>query len=173
MWYLDSGCGNHMFGHKVLFTNLDEPVKKVIKFDDGRHINSGDKRDILIVIKDGGKATITEVLYVSSMTSNLISVGQLLAKGFKMKLERNQMKVYRADERLIMKAPLAENKTFKVELNTSDHKCLASTTEEDKNWLWHHKYGHLNFRSLCMINQKRMVFGLHYVKEPKQVCGEC
>ena len=100
------------------------------------------------------------------MTSNLISVGQLLAKGFRMKLERNEMKVYRADGRLIMKAPLAENKTFKVELNTSDHKCLASTTEEDKNWLWHHRYGHLNFRSLGMLNQKRMVFGLPYVKEP-------
>ena len=55
-----------------------------------------------------------------------------------------------------MKAPLTENKTFKVELNTADHKCLASTTKEDKNWLWHHKYGHLNFKSLCMLNQKKI-----------------
>ena len=148
MWYLDSGCRNHMTDNKYWFSKLDESVKKVIKFADGRHINSGGKRDISIVKMDGGKATITDVLYVPCMTSNLISVGQLLAKDFKMKLERNQMKVYRTDERLIMKAPLAENKMFKVELNTSDHKCFASTTEEDKNWLWHHRYGHLNFRSL-------------------------
>ena len=129
MWYLDSGCSNHMTGNKNWFTKLDESVKKVIKFADGRHIKSGGKGDISIIIKDGRKATITGVLYVPSMTSNLISVGQLLAKGFNMKLENNQMKVYKNDGRLIMKAPLTENKKFMIELNTSDHKCLASTTE--------------------------------------------
>ena len=122
-----------MTGNKIWFTKLNESVKKVIKFADGRHIKSGGKRDISIIRKDGRKDTITEVLYVPSMTSNLISVCQLLAKGFNMKLENNHMKVYKADGRLIMKAPLAENKTFRVELNTSDHKCLALTTEEDKN----------------------------------------
>ena len=135
MWYLDSGCSNHMTGNKNWVTKLDESVKKVIKFVDGRHVKFGGKGDISIVRKDGGKATITEVLYLPSMTSNLINVGQLLAKGFKMKLERNQMKVYRADGRLIMKAPLTENKTFKVEINIFDHMCLASTAVEDKNWL--------------------------------------
>ena len=88
MWYLDSGCSNHMTGNKNWFTKLDESIKRVITFADGRHIDSGGKGDISIARKDGGKATITEVLYVPSMTSNLISVGQLLAKGFKMKLEK-------------------------------------------------------------------------------------
>ena len=86
MWYLDSGCSNHMTGNKNWFTKLDESVEKVIKFADDRHIKSGGKGDISIIRKDGRKATITEVLYVPSMTSNLISVGQLLAKGFNMKL---------------------------------------------------------------------------------------
>lgn len=43
------------------------------------------------------------------------------------------MKVYHGDGRLILKVPLADNMTFKVEINTDDHKCLASIAEEDKN----------------------------------------
>lgn len=112
-------------------------------------------------------------LYVPSMTSNLISVGQLLAKGYHMKLEKNQMKVYHDNERLILKAPLEDNMTLKVEINLVDHKCLASTTKENNNWLWHHRYGHQNFKSLGMLNQKKMVYGLHQVKEPIQVCEKC
>lgn len=50
-----------------------------------------------------------------------------------MKIEKNHMKVYHSDDMLILKAHLADNMTFKVDNNPVDHKCLASTTEEDKN----------------------------------------
>ena len=100
MWYLNSGCSNHMSGNKNWFTKLDESIEKVIKFVDCRHIKSGGKEDISIIIKDGRKATITEVLYVPSMTSNLISVGQLLAKGFNMKLEEFQVSLEAHEIRL-------------------------------------------------------------------------
>ena len=66
--------------NKTWFTKLDESVEKVIKFADGKHITSGGKGDIFVVRKDGRKVSITDVLYVPSITSNLISVGQLLAK---------------------------------------------------------------------------------------------
>lgn len=72
------------------------------------------------------------MLYVPSMTSNLINVGQFPAKGYNMKLEKNQMNVYHGDGRLILKTPLTDKKTFKVEINTVDHKCIASIAEEDK-----------------------------------------
>lgn len=121
-------------GNKTWITKLDESVDKVIKFADGKHMTLGEKKDIFVVKKDGQKANVTDVLYVPSMTSNLISVCQLLARGYNMKIEKNHMKVYHSDERLILKAPLAGNKIFKVEINPVDHKCLASTVEEDKNW---------------------------------------
>lgn len=54
-----------------------------------------------------------------------------------------------------------------------DHHCLASIAIEDKNWLWHHKYGHLNFIGLGMLNQKKIMYGLPQVEEPSQVCEEC
>lgn len=50
-----------------------------------------------MVRKDGKKVSIVEIMYVPSMTSNLISIGQLLAKGYNMKLEENLMKVYNGE----------------------------------------------------------------------------
>ncbi|KAI5398342.1 hypothetical protein KIW84_063940 [Lathyrus oleraceus] len=89
MWYLYSGCSNHMTGNKIWFTKLDGSFEKVVKFADDRHITSGGKGDIFVVRKDGRKANITYVLCVPSMINNLISVGQLLAKEYNMKLEKN------------------------------------------------------------------------------------
>lgn len=54
------------------------------------------------------------------MTSNLINIGQLLAKGYNMKLKENQMKVCNGKVRMILKAPLLDNKTFKIEIYMVD-----------------------------------------------------
>ena len=113
--------------------SLDESVEKVIKFVDGIHITSGGKGDMSVIRKDGWKVDIIDVLHVPSMTSNLISVGQLLTKWYNMKIEKHHIKVYHRDWRLILKAPLADNMTFKVEINLVDHKCISSTVKEDKN----------------------------------------
>lgn len=62
------------------------------------------------------------------------------------------MKVLDDEGIFIMKASLADNKTFKIEINMVNHKCHASTIVKDKNWIWHHMHGHLNFRGLGMLN---------------------
>ena len=82
------------------------------------------------------------------------------------------MKVYNGEGRMILKAPLADNKTFKIEIGMVDHKSLDPTVVEDKNWLRNPRYRHLKFKSLGMLNLKKMVYGLPQVKEPSQVCKE-
>lgn len=54
------------------------------------------------------------MLYIPLMASNLISMCQLLAKGCNMNIEKNLMKVYDGEGRMILKVPLADNKTSKV-----------------------------------------------------------
>ena len=74
-----------------------------------------------MVRKYGQKATIFYVLYVPSMTSNLISIIQLLVKGYNMKMVYNHMEMYDGEGRLILRAPLVEKKTFKIEINMFYH----------------------------------------------------
>lgn len=85
---------------------------------------------------EGKPAYVTDML--SSMKTNLLSLGQLLQKGFSMNMKGNFIEVFDAKDRLVLKAPLSKNRTFKVNLNASQMQCFSSKTADDKRWLWHH-----------------------------------
>jgi hypothetical protein len=48
----------------------------------------------------GKKVVIESVLYVSGMKWNLLSIGQLVEKGFTMKIGRDSLKLFDADKKL-------------------------------------------------------------------------
>lgn len=50
------------------------------------------------------------------MKNNLLSMGQLLAKGFTMHMEDDHLEVYDSSSKKILSAHLAENKTFQVRI---------------------------------------------------------
>ncbi|GAU23301.1 hypothetical protein TSUD_237550 [Trifolium subterraneum] len=151
-WYLDTGCSNHMTGHKDWLFNYDASRKPNIRFADSRTIKSEGVSDVLIQGKNGNQALITGVLYVPNMQSNLLSMGQLVEKGFTMTLGNNQMK---------------------VQFNASTSHCLASEVIHEAAWLWHLKYGHLNFKSLSNLKSNDMVCGLPVIRVPKDICRNC
>ena len=103
------------------------------------------------------------MLYVLAMKNNLISLGQVLEKGYKMKLELENLLVIYNKKRTILKAHLSKNRTFKVEIQTGKYQCL-SIVSADENWLWHLRYGHLNFRSLYTLSKEKMVIGLPFIR---------
>ena len=136
---MDIRCSNHMTGHREWFTSLDEKVKSKIKFIDNSKV--------MIKRRDDHQSFISDVLYVPSMKNNLLSLGQLLEKGYSMNMEHSQLKVFDIKGRLIVKAHLSKNRNFKIRIQIMEHHCLA-TDFNDESWVWHHRFGHLNFRSL-------------------------
>ncbi|MCH88103.1 copia-type polyprotein, partial [Trifolium medium] len=44
---------------------------------------------------------------------------------------------------------------------------------DDRNWIWHARYGHLNFKSLRELSTNHMVSGLPTIKVPEKVCKVC
>ncbi|XP_019465092.1 PREDICTED: uncharacterized protein LOC109363293 [Lupinus angustifolius] len=156
-WYLDSGCSNHMTGNKDWFVTLDKSVETRIKFADDSIIKAEGIGKVMIKKKDGSTSYISSVLYVPRMKSNLLSLGQLLEKGYKMRLEEKMLKVFNKKGVLILKAPLAQNRTFKIGIQLADQECLESIADE--KWIWHQRFGHLNFKSLEHLKKKSEVFG--------------
>ena len=134
-WYIDSGCLNHMTGHKDWIVNFDAMKKSKVRFADNRVIQAEGVGNVAIRRLDGRQAMITNVLYVPGMKSNLISMGQLLEKGFSMKMSNGSLEVYDTTKEMIMKVPLAKNRTFKVNLNTIEPQCLSVVTLSDDSWL--------------------------------------
>jgi len=89
-----------------------------------------------------------------------------------MQMEDNQMKIFDSNRRLILKVPLSRNKTFKIGIQIAEFQCLAASIS-DESWMWHHRFGCLNFRSLSELKSKKMVHGLPQIEIPKQLCVEC
>ncbi|XP_014493123.1 uncharacterized protein LOC106755474 [Vigna radiata var. radiata] len=64
MWYLDSGCSNHMTYHKEWLVNLDESKKSKVKVADDSILKVEGIEDVIIRRKYGSEARITNVLLV-------------------------------------------------------------------------------------------------------------
>lgn len=172
-WFLDTGYSTHITGRKDWFVELDFSIRSRIRFvDDRTTVKVEGVGKVMIRKKDGSLCFITGVLYVPGMKSNLLSIGQLLEKGYRMVLEDKAMKVYDTEQRLLVKATLSNNRIFKVELGVLMQKCLATTVDKEE-WLWPFRYGHLNFGDLNRMQSKAIVTGLPHIHVPKDVCAEC
>ena len=73
-WVIDSGCTQHMTGDPRMFTSLDEEV------DGQERITFGDNSKGKVAISNDH--LISNVLYVASLSFNLLSIGQLCDLGF-------------------------------------------------------------------------------------------
>ena len=115
---------------------------------------------MMITRKNGETTYMHSVLYVPSMKNNLLSLEQLLEKGFTMEMQGNHIEIFDDKQRLVLKAPLSRNRTFKVNLSIAAIQCLSTVNTEEDNWLWHYRYGHLNFKSLHQLSNRQMVLGM-------------
>ncbi|XP_019455196.1 PREDICTED: uncharacterized protein LOC109356328 [Lupinus angustifolius] len=126
IWYVDSSCSSHMTRHRDWLVNFDETKKSIVRFAKNRVIQAEGTGDVLINKKDGNQAMITDVLYVPNMKNNLISMGQLLEKGFSMELLNGALEIYDQKRRLVMRATMASNRTFQISLVNVESQCLSA-----------------------------------------------
>ena len=147
-------------------------MKNMVKFANDNTLAAEGIGDVMIMRKDGKKSVISNVLYIPGMKSNLLSIGQLVEKNYKVSIEDKLMRVVDANGRVILKAPMSQNRTFKIELNVMEHKSLSTAASRDE-WIWHYRLGHLNFRDIRDLKRRNMVSGLTEIDIPNEVCEEC
>lgn len=58
-------------------------------------------------------------------------------------------------------------------LKASESHCLYSSIPDEESWLWHKRYGHLNFRSLGKLNTMKLVEGLPKIVTSDKACDMC
>ena len=83
VWFVDSGASNYMTSHQEWFMNLREPERPgvVETSDDSTHTieHIGD----VALNNHDSKGYMKDVLHVSTITKNLVSVGQIVEQGCK------------------------------------------------------------------------------------------
>jgi hypothetical protein len=94
MWYLDNGANNHTCGDKDKFMELDEVIRGNVTFADHSKVVIKEKDTILIKLKDGSHQFIGDVYYIPTMKSNILSLGQLLEKGYEIKMKDHSLTLF-------------------------------------------------------------------------------
>lgn len=173
VWFLDSGCSNHMTDKSDLFVKLDDSVRSQVKFGDDKEVDVMGKGTLAFKTKQGETTHIHDTLFVPQLQHNLLSIGQLVGKNYKVVFEDNCCKIFDKsnNHHLVAKTCMTENRLFPLTLVSSQLHAFKSTT--DDSWLWHQRYGHLNFQGLSLLNKKNMVRGLPPIKEKEEVCSGC
>ena len=172
-WYMDTGCSNHLTGNKKWLVDFDSGKSTKIRCADDKYLNAEGMGNVRVILNNGKAALIQNVWCVPGMKSNLMSVGQLIEKGFSVTMKDNLLKLYVRNQKLIMESEQGRNRTFKVNVKTADSECLSATSVEKDSELWHRRFGHLNFRSLGHLKSKNLVHGIPTIKKPEKSCKVC
>ncbi|KAJ8628560.1 hypothetical protein MRB53_021883 [Persea americana] len=173
LWYLDSGCSNHMCGKNDCFSDLDASFRESVKLGNNSSMAVYGKGNIRLQV-NGVVQIITGVFYVPELKNNLLSIGQFQQKGLTIVFQHGKCKIFHPERGLIMGSGMSSNRMFAVLAvsQPGQHACFYTVTE-DQTHLWHCRYGHLNFQGLRTLHQKQMVKGLPQLKTPSKVCKDC
>ena len=147
MWYLDTGCSNHMCGENKAFSDLDESFRSSVKFGDNSKISVIGKGKVTIQTKGNSTHTIGNVFFVPDLKTNLLSVGQLQKKGYEIFIKDRVCQIQDAKLGLISQVNMTTNRMFPLYLHNTAHLCFLAKLKNEA-WLWHFRYGHLNFGGL-------------------------
>ena len=172
LWYLDTGCSNDMSGEKSIFSELDEAFRDVVKLGDGSIVSVMGKGKAVIQTNRNYIQTISNVLFVPDLRTNLLSVSQLQEKGYGISIKNEVCRIEDEKLGLISQVNMTANIMFPLYLHDTAHSCLFARLRE-KEWLWHFRYGNLSFGVLKTLQQKNMVSGLPQIIAPSKVCEEC
>ena len=61
----------------------------------------------------------------------------------------------------------------KKENDNAKFQAKFQTEVQDESWLWHFRFGHLNFGGLKLLHTNNMVKGLPLIDKPERVCEAC
>eukprot|EP00253_Pinus_taeda_P025292 PITA_25292 len=184
IWVLDSGCNNHMTGNIALFFALDKNMKSEVTLGTDRKISVKGKGEVKIFIKQGEMKTIADVCYVPGMRCNLLSIGQLVQKDYNVFFVNDVFTIMdiAPSKRCIVEVKMTSNMMFplRIRADLKNKNEIAAVTQEafqsvpkDENWLWHLRFGHLNFGGLNLLRRKGMVKGLPLIDKPDNLCEGC
>uniref|UniRef100_A0A803MAM0 Integrase catalytic domain-containing protein n=1 Tax=Chenopodium quinoa TaxID=63459 RepID=A0A803MAM0_CHEQI len=121
---------------------------------------------IAIKTVQGDVKLLYDVQFVPNLAHNLLSIGQLMSSGYKIVFDDGVCDVIdKKSGHNIANVHMTQNRMFPLDISNDiiSNVLIAKLTNESE--LWHLRYGHLNGRSLKLLNQKEIVVGLPKIGE--------
>ncbi|GAU13002.1 hypothetical protein TSUD_173010 [Trifolium subterraneum] len=171
VWFLDSGCSNHMIGTKDWLFDFDDSFRETVKLGDDSTMPVMGKGSVKICI-EGRVCVITDVYYLPNLRNNLLSIGQLQQKNLTIIFSDNTCKIFHEERGLIVSTPMTVNRMYILMAPVITPTCLKMN-HESEGYLWHCRYGHLSLKGLNVLAKKDMVKGLPLLQESQDICNDC
>uniref|UniRef100_M1B1W5 Retrovirus-related Pol polyprotein from transposon TNT 1-94-like beta-barrel domain-containing protein n=1 Tax=Solanum tuberosum TaxID=4113 RepID=M1B1W5_SOLTU len=132
-WLIDSGCTNHMTNGMSLFKELKPTTITKVRLGNGDHLPVRGKGTIAIPSHSGTK-TISDVLYVPDIDQNLLNVGQLMEKGYKLNFKDNHCLIKDASDQEMFKVRM-RGKSLSLDPFEEEH--VVFSAKESVAEVWH------------------------------------
>ena len=177
LWFLDSGCSNHMCGDQGRFIDLDESFSSTVKLGNNTRMNVEGKGNLKLIL-NGVTYVIKDVYYVPDLKNNLLSIGQLQQKGLSFLFQYDVCKVFHPEKGLVFQSGMSTNRMYPLSEDTNNTTeqqadgCLYSN-DDDASKLWHERLGHISKTSLKTLQHKGMVRDLPEFTIDTSVCKDC
>ncbi|KAG7307913.1 hypothetical protein JYU34_006528 [Plutella xylostella] len=148
-WYIDSGASSHMISDKECLSDItfNSSVKQIVVANQTTVpvLCSGNTK--LTTLVDGSEFDITvkNVLCIPNLTTNLLSVSELIRNGNKVTFSEDICRIYNRNNVLVGKAQLI-NGVYK--LNIKQESLFVGTAMQETSMLWHRRLGHINSKDL-------------------------
>lgn len=117
VWYLDTGATNHMTGSRAAFSELDANILGTVKFGDGSIVDIEGRGKILFACKTGEHRALTGVYYIPRLTSNIISIGQLVENGCQVLIDGGTLRIRDQERRLLARVKRSPNRLYMLKLD--------------------------------------------------------
>jgi len=175
IWYLDTGGSNHMCGHKHLFLDIQEIEDGHVSFGDSTKVPIKGRGQIFFSQNEEKEGTMEDVYYVPDLNNNILSMAQLLKKGYSVFMKDWILHLKDKNERVLANVEMAKNRMFKLNLKSTlpeksfcDEKIelevlreKSSSLEELCNLLTNEKHNLLNERSVLIYQLESVEANFH------------
>jgi hypothetical protein len=111
IWYIDSGCSNHMVGTKEWFFDFDDEFRESVKLGNDSKMAVMGRGNVKLNI-DGRTHVITDVYCLPGLGNNLLSVRQLQQKNLSIMFKNNVCKLFHDEKGLILTIEMTPNRMY-------------------------------------------------------------
>ena len=111
---------------------------------------------------------IKEALHIPELTTNLLSVSQLIKNGNSVHFGSDSCLINNERGELVAKADLIDN-VYRLNTLRTDSRCFAAVADSN---VWHRRFGHVNGKYLEKL-EKGAVIGMAYRDDRRNETGNC
>jgi len=153
-WCVNSDCNSHMCGECKKFTIVDNSVNGEIRLtNQSSTYIKGKGLTILFAFTNGQekRVNLNNILFVFELRTNLLSVGKMCDKGYRIIFNSKTADVTNKNGRIVLRAERHNSGLYflKTAPYKSANTVLQSNESSTATEIWHKKMSFLNYRNLA------------------------